>query len=156
MVIQRAWQCTDDALGFVEALGELTPESWRHVAAVDRERPRNAGVTVQLRQLARQHGAGMFAWGLDDGIDTAIWLCRHREAGALPVEAARTAALAVLLRPLLGEMRFRSLYAPFSEVIPEDDEPAMLNADRSTLYGIFVRNGRSNAQRSRVLPGLLP
>ena len=160
MTTEHAWLRADDAWCFIEALGDLDGEEW--LAAADRARQSDLArrlVADRLRVLVRQNGASLFAWWLNDGIDTQAWCCprassplhssRVTRAIRDARDAARVAALAVLLRPQLGEQQFRVLYEPFASAIPR----AALSRppDRTArLYGIFVRDGSGLRQRSRV------
>ena len=110
---------SDDAWAFVESLGDLTPESWSVVAGEFRARPWTPDATSVMGQLVRQHQADLLAWCLHDAVDTAAWLARRRGVREFPHNAASATALAVLLRPLLGERRFHRWYRLFARVVPD-------------------------------------
>lgn len=62
----------------------------------------------------------LIAWSLQDGIETVRWL-RGVRGPSPALDAARQAALAVLLRADLGERRFRALYKPFDAAMSATD-----------------------------------
>lgn len=129
---ERGWIRSRDAWRFVDALAELPAGDWLD-AATRACSPAQEAAAADAKRLVRQGGAALMAWYLNDAIDTAAWYGRcatsHRSDGRTRVQigvaiaAARTAALALLVRPRLGEQRFRILYAPFAQLLPADPRP---------------------------------
>jgi len=120
---QSRWLCVGDAWEFIETLGAT--DAWIGAATSARNTPGSEAAREVLAALVRQEGLAAIAWYLNDGVDTIAWYWNQvtrqqgnsgRETRAA-IEAARAAALAVLLRRRLGERRFRILYEPFESVI---------------------------------------
>jgi hypothetical protein len=122
---QTRWLCVGDAWEFIETLGAT--DAWIGAATSARNTPGSKAARDVLEALVRQEGLAVMAWYLNDGVDTVAWYWnqvprkqgnRGRETHTA-IEAARAAALAVLLRRRLGERRFRILYEPFESVVPQ-------------------------------------
>lgn len=129
---ERGWIRPRDAWQFVDALAELPAADWLSAAARARSAAQEPAA-AHAKMLVRQGGAALMAWHLHDAIDTAGWYCwcaqshgsdgRTRAQIGVAIVAARMAALALLVRPRLGEQRFRILYTTFAELLPSGRRP---------------------------------
>lgn len=153
---ERGWIRPKDAWQFVDALAELPAGDWLDAAARARSSAQEAAA-ADAKRLVEQGGAALMAWYLDDATDTAAWYCwcaqnqrsdgRTRARIGAAIAAARIAALALLVRPRLGERRFRILYAPFAQLLPTDPRP-----EHSASRGVFMESlcaqhhGRASVQ----------
>ena len=112
----------EDARRFVEALEDLPLDRWLVAAATARRAdPARSLAMAALEELLRTNGAALEAWFLTDAIDTAAWARIRQGSGVARsqgMDAARVAALAILLRHHLGERWFSVLYEPFASVLP--------------------------------------
>lgn len=143
MLSERGWIRSRDAWRFVDALAELPAGDWLDVAVRARALAQEAAA-ADAQTLVQQGGATLIAWYLDDAIDTAAWCrwcaqscpnARTRAQIDVAIAVARTAALALLVRPRLGEGRFRILYAPFAQLLPTDPRP-----ERSVSREVFMES----------------
>ena len=134
---------SDDAWRFVESLGDLTPESWGIVVGELRARASRHEAPSALQRLVRQHQVDLLAWCLHDAVDTAAWIARRRGVREFPLSASRDTVLAVLFRPLLGELRFQSWYRPFARVLP-----VRLMRERNPVSSVLTESLCATANRS--------
>lgn len=123
------WSREGDAWNFLEALCELAAGEWLGTASRLRSSAQSEAARRELSTLVTRDGFAVSVWYLNDGLETVEWhVLQHfdraglsRRHALLPVamEAARTAALALLVRPHLGEKRFWLLYEPFQRICPQ-------------------------------------
>ena len=119
---------------FIERLAVFNLDQWLSVAASampNANARTNASAT--LDHLVAQHGFGVDAWSVADDVETAFHYsvgamrCSPPRSAGAPLRVARqtasTAALALLLRPLLGDGQFDSLYRPFASLVELPAEP---------------------------------
>lgn len=147
---------SDAAWQFVAALAELPAREWINTSPSVRS-PAQESAAADVRRLIRETGTGLTAWFLTDAIDSAAWCCLHTEGNrwggrqqarlAMVIAAARTAALAILVRPSLGEERFGILYAPFAMLLPIDP-PAGSDASHEVFMDSLCAGqcGRANVR----------
>jgi hypothetical protein len=115
---------------FTERLAGFQLDDWLAVAAAA-ERDASARTTARamLDALIAHNGLGMRAWSVLDDVETISYgtfgqwsgrLMSRRTAAALRLarNAANTAALALLGRPLLCRDDFEVLYQPFGALVP--------------------------------------
>jgi len=126
-----ATECSHDgdAWDFLEVLCGLTAEEWFGTASRLRSATPSSAARRALSALVRHGGLALSAWNLNDGLETVAWHMSQRVKSAArwrrqehsrdTTEAARIAALALLVRRQLGEKQFWLLYAPFQDVCPQ-------------------------------------
>ena len=152
------WSRHGDAWDFLEALCGLTAEGWLGVAGAVRSPALSDAACRELIALVRQDGVTASAWNIDDGLETVAWhMSRHLEVAGMQrrralariaLEAARTAALALLVRRRLSEKQFWRWYEPFQIVCPQ----RRTQSERSTR--VFTKSlcgatsGGGNVQES--------
>lgn len=112
---------------FIERLAALGPEEWSLLAAAAAgEDPARARVGAMVDLLVARHGLSVDVWNVMDDVETAFHCgaessrlaLTRRQLGSMRVarEAARTAAIAVFVRPLLTPDEFDAMYGPFAMV----------------------------------------
>jgi len=116
---------------FVEFLVELPAEQWLALATAAPENHARWLAQETVRTLSMRPDIAVAIWTARDAVDTAAWYALPRTTiHALPLEAFRAAASALLLRALLTEEEFDALYAPFESVHPVAGRPL---SDRTRL-----------------------
>ena len=119
---------------FIERLAVFSLDQWLSVAAsATHDANARTSASATLDQLVAQHGFAVDAWSVADDVETAFHYsvgamrCPPPRSASAPLRVARqtasTAALALLLRPLLGEGQFESLYQPFASLVELPVEP---------------------------------
>lgn len=114
---------------FIERLAAFSLDEWLSVAgSLTRDASSRAEANAMLEQLVAQHKLGVEAWSIADDVETALQYSigsmrcapSGRDSASLRLarQAASTAALALLVRPLLTTQGFESLYHPFAAAVP--------------------------------------
>jgi hypothetical protein len=110
---------------FIEGLAAFRHDEWLCVTgacAATGGKP-----SPSLEALVARCGLRVEAWSVADDVETAVYyslgsrgFAPSREGASLRLarQAATTAALALMVRPLLDATEFASLYQPFASVLP--------------------------------------
>jgi hypothetical protein len=118
---------TDAVERFVDRLATFCRADWLAVASVSRNAVAWSTSRALLETLIAHHQLGVQTWDAADDVETAIFYSlgpdglSARQAGAslrTACDAAKTAALALLVRPLLTAGDFETLYRPFATLVP--------------------------------------
>ena len=141
---------------FIESLAAFGHEQWLCVAGACGDTDGKPGPS--LENLVVRCGLGVEAWTVADDVETAVHyslgsrgFAPSREGASfrLARQAATTAALALLLRPLLDAKEFASLYKPFASLLPAVPAPAQ--GPHRPLVGQWLsRVGPAASPRSGV------
>jgi hypothetical protein len=110
---------------FIECLAAFGHAEWLCVAGTCRDT--DGKPSPSLEALIERCGLRVEAWSVADDVETAVYyslgsrgFAPSREGASLRLarKAATTAALALLVRPLLDATAFASLYKPFASLVP--------------------------------------
>jgi hypothetical protein len=110
---------------FIECLAAFGRDEWLCVAGACSDSTGKPSPSLEV--LIERCGLGVEAWSVADDIETAAYyslgsrgFAPSREGASLRLarQAATTAALALLVRPLLDATEFAAFYKPFASVLP--------------------------------------